>query len=409
MAQFWKKQFLLFMLLCVFFAHGCSQSNMERESIAPPEDKSEPMQEIEAETDETPTMDEVALLLEQMTLEEKVAQMFMVAPEAVSKEEPTTVAGEATKAGIEQYPVGGIVYFGANLQTPEQTKKLLRDTREIYEQVGAVPPLLAVDEEGGCVARIGGNEAFPVERVAPMLEIGQSGDPEKAYLVGTAIGTYLSELGFNMDFAPVADVLSNPSNQVIGNRSFGSDPELVGQMVCAASQGLRAQGIVPVIKHFPGHGATEADSHAGYAYTDKTLDALLDCELIPFHDAIENGIEVIMVGHISTPNVTDNHLPATLSYALLTVFLREQLGFDGIIITDAMGMGAITQTFSSGEAAVKAIAAGVDIVLLPEDFEAAYQGVLDAVTSGEISEARINASVTRILRLKQQFQINAIA
>lgn len=385
---------------------GCAGLPKEQQdpAVAAP-DCEEPSEPLSPEDPEpvissepaAPVPDPAEQILASMTLEEKVAQMFMVSPENISANTDSTIAGEATREGIAACPVGGIIYFGPNLVAPEQTKKLLSDTDAIYEELGVIRPLLAVDEEGGVVARIGRNDAFGVAHIGPMLEVE---DTDSAYQIGCTIGGYLSELGFNMDFAPVADVLSNPSNQVIGNRSFGSAPETVGEMACACAKGLREQGIVPVIKHYPGHGATEADSHEGYAYTDKTLDELLDCELIPFRMAADAQVEMIMAGHISTPNVTEDGLPASLSHDLLTVLLREQLGYDGIIITDAMGMGAIANAYTSAEAAVMAIRAGVDIILLPADFRAAYDGVLKAVEQGEITEDRINESVLRIVRLK---------
>lgn len=387
--------FLTFVLLLSLFpgcVHPCEPA--PEPELIPEEPVSEQETSPEPEPEEP---DEAELLLASMTLEQKVAQMFMVRPEDISGNADSTVVSDATREGIAACPVGGIIYFGANLPEPEQTKKLLADTYGAYEELGLPVPLLAVDEEGGAVARIGGNSAFPVERVGNMIDVE---DTDGAYQVGCTIGQYLRELGFNMDFAPVADVWSNPANKVIGKRSFGYDPLDVGEKACACAKGLREQGIVPVIKHYPGHGATEADSHEGYAFTDKTLDELLDCELIPFRMAADAQVEMIMAGHISTPNVTDDGLPASLSHDLLTVFLRGQLGYDGIIITDAMGMGAISQNYSSAEAAVLAIQAGVDIVLLPENFHAAYEGVLDAVANGEITEERIDESVLRIVRLK---------
>lgn len=400
--------FLVFTLLLTLL-FGCAHSSepaAEPEAVPEPEPVAdpEPVPEPEPipEPEPEPEPDEAELLLASMTLEQKVAQMFMVSPENLSGSVDSTVVSDATREGIAACPVGGIIYFGANLIDPEQTEELLSDTCAAYDEIGALRPLLAVDEEGGVVARIGGNQNFPVERIGPMIEVeGTDG----AYQVGCTIGQYLRALGFNMDFAPVADVWSNPANKVIGNRSFGYEPVEVGEKACACAKGLREQGIVPVIKHYPGHGATEADSHEGYAFTEKTLDELLDCELIPFQMAADAQVEMIMAGHISTPNVTDDGLPASLSHELLTVFLRGQLGYEGIIITDAMGMGAISQNYSSAEATVKAIQAGVDIILLPEDFRAAYDGVLDAVASGELTEERIDESVLRIVRLKLAYEI----
>ncbi|WP_167958026.1 glycoside hydrolase family 3 protein [Anaerosporobacter faecicola] len=334
------------------------------------------------------------------SIQEKVAQMFMITPEALTGYAQVTTAETATKDNIDKYPVGGIIYFKQNLIDPEQTTTMLNQTKKYYQAAGYATPFLMVDEEGGLVARIASNPNFGVNNFPPMSEIGATKDASKASEVGSTIGAYLSALGFNMNSAPDADVLSNASNTVIGNRSFGSDETLVSEMILAESNALQKEGVISIIKHFPGHGATVGDSHEGYAYTDKTIDELLDCELIPFIDAIEDGIQVIMVGHISVPNVTGDDLPSSLSKHMITEVLRGQLQYDGLIMTDAMNMGAITEKYSASTAAVMAIDAGNDIVLMPSNFQTAYAGVLDAVASGNLSEERINESVRRILRVK---------
>ena len=339
--------------------------------------------------------------LESHTLEEKVGQLFVVAPEVLTTKGGTiTALNNSLKEGIGKYPVGGFIFFGSNLKNREQTISMLADIRSVYEENDMPVPFLSVDEEGGMVSRIGNNPAFDVKSTVPMSEIGATGDATYAYNVGTYIGSYLYELGFNMNMAPDADVLSNPRNTVIGNRSFGSDAELVAEMVIAESQALNEQGIVLAVKHYPGHGATAADSHNGYAYTDKTLEELYECELVPFKEAIDSGAGVIMVGHISVPNITDDDVPSSLSHYMITEVLRNQLGFDGIVITDAMNMGAVTKQYSAAEAAVLSIQAGSDIILMPENFVKAYEGVLAAVESGELTEERIDESVRRILREK---------
>ncbi len=348
--------------------------------------------------------DEIDAIISGMTLNEKVYQMFFVTPEVLTGVSTVTAAGNATKKAIEEKPVGGIIYQESSLKEESQTTKMLNNTKKYYEDAGYPVPFLSLDEEGGRVLRIGGNSGFDAPSIGSMSEIGKTKDPSKASDVGHTMGGYLEPLGFNMDFAPVADVLSNSSNTVIGDRSFGSDKDLVADMVVAEACALEEEGITPVIKHFPGHGATEADSHKGYAYTEKTLDELKDCELVPFQAAIDNGIDVIMASHISLPNVAEtNDLPTTLSKYLLTDVLREDMGFEGVIITDAMNMGAITDTLSSDKAAVKSILAGADIILMPEDFHLAYEGVLEAVENGTISEERIDESLERILTVKMKY------
>lgn len=235
-----------------------------------------------------------------------------------------------------------------------------------------------------------------------MSDVGSRGDSQEAYEVGSRIGAYLKDLGFNMDAAPDTDVLTNPENEVVRYRSFGSDPQLVARMAQEELKGLNDQGIIGLYKHFPGHGGTTADSHEGYAYVSETLDELKNGALVPFQSGIDSGIRVIMVSHISCPNVTGDNTPATLSRMLITDILRNEMGFDGMVITDALDMGAITEQYSSDQAAVAALNAGADMLLMPEDFQTAYQGVINAVNSGTLSEERIDESVRRILKIKVQ-------
>ena len=203
-----------------------------------------------------------------------------------------------------------------------------------------------------------------------------------------------------MDFAPDADVLINPENTAIGSRSFGSDPQLVSQMVAEEVRGLEEQNVTAVLKHFPGHGNTAEDSHNGAAVVNRSLDELRSAEFLPFEAGIQAGADVIMMGHLQVPQVIPDDTPASLSSVMITDILRNELGFDGLVITDSLSMGAVTEYYTSAEAAVMCIQAGGDMLLIPEDFHQAYQGVLDAVNNQTLSEERINESLTRILRVK---------
>ena len=339
-------------------------------------------------------------LMNSMTLEEKVCQLFMITPEALTGVGTVTQAGTSTQAAINQYPVGGLIYFSQNLQNPDQTRTMLSNTRRYAEERTGFPVFLSVDEEGGQVARVGSNSAFGVEKIGNMSDVGSRGDTQEAYNIGRQSSAALKDLGFNMDAAPDTDVLTNPENQVVKYRSFGSDPQLVTDMAASELKGLNDQGIIGMYKHFPGHGGTTADSHEGYAYVDDTLEELKNGALIPFQNGIDNGIQVIMVSHISCPNVTGDNTPATLSKMMITDILRNDMGFDGMVITDALNMGAVTAQYSSADAAVAAINAGVDMLLMPEDFQSAYQGVLGAVQNGTLTEERIDESVHRILKVK---------
>lgn len=375
------------------------ETETEPETEQEKEIKTEEVKEPEKSAEEL-LEEQIDKMIADMSLEERVLQLFVITPEALTGVDTVIAAGEATKEAIIERPVGGLIYFQKNLQNPEQVKEMLSNTYQYYREASAPVPFLSVDEEGGSVARIGGQSAFGVERLPDMRVIGENGNAEEAKRVGDVIGSYLSELGFNLDFAPDADVLTNPQNEVVKKRSFGSDAELVSRMSMAVVKGLEEHGIYATLKHYPGHGATLSDSHKGYAYTDKTLEELMEEELIPFKEGISEDIHFIMVAHISVPEITKDTVPCSLSPYMVTDVLREQLGYQGIVITDAMNMGAISQEYNSKEASVMALKAGVDLVLMPTDFEEAYQGVLSAIEEGELTEERIDESVRRVLRLK---------
>ncbi|MFR4350343.1 MAG: glycoside hydrolase family 3 protein [Roseburia sp.] len=347
-----------------------------------------------------PMTQQAAEFVAGMTLEDKIAQMFVITPDALTGVSGVTAAGNTTREAYSAKPVGGLIYMSGNLKDGEQTTTMLQNMQTIAKERTGVPAFLCVDEEGGSIARIAGNSAFAVTDVGDMSQIGATGDKQNAYNAGTVIATYLSEFGFNVDFAPVADVLTNAENTVIGKRSFGSDGQLVADMVTAQLQGMSEHGVYGAVKHFPGHGGTSGDSHEGAVTTERTLEELMEQELVPFQRAVDAGVSFVMAGHISAPNVTGESTPASLSKMLITDVLRGQMGYDGIVITDAMDMGAVMGSYTSDQAAVMAIAAGVDMVLMPEDYETAYKGVLAAVHDGTLTEERINESVIRILKIK---------
>ena len=380
---------------------GTDQDGRQAEEEGRPAEEDDAAgEETEDQTPEEQLAARVQETLDGMTLEEKVNQLFMVTPEQLTGVGTAVQAGEATRAALEQHPVGGVIYFAQNLQSPDQTRQMLANTSQYGEEAAGFPIFLSVDEEGGQVSRIASNPAFQVPSFEYMSQVGQRGNTQEAYDIGSQIGAYLRDLGFNMDAAPDADVLTNPANEVVKYRSFGSDPRLVASMAEAELQGLRDQGIIGMYKHFPGHGGTTADSHQGYVYVEENLEQLMSQALVPFQDGIDKGVQVIMVSHIACPNVTGDNTPATLSSVMITDVLRGQMGFDGMVMTDALNMGAITSQYSSADAAVKALQAGVDMLLMPEDFESAFHGVLQAVSDGRLTEERIDQSVERILRIK---------
>lgn len=343
---------------------------------------------------------DIRAIISQMSLEQKAAQLFIITPEALTGLQTVTQAGDATYKALQEYPVGGLIYFPQNLQSPGQLKAMTTKTQELASCLNQLPLFLSIDEEGGKVARIANHEGFELPKVDTMAEIGKTGDTSGAYEAGSVIGGYLEEFGINLDFAPDADVLTNPDNTVVLDRSFGSDPVLVTQMVKAYMKGLEEHHVYGTPKHFPGHGATEGDSHKGFAYTYKTWEELEQAELVPFAALIEDNTPFIMAGHISLPRITGDDTPSSLSPQVLTGYLRETMGYNGIIITDALNMGAIQDNYPPDTAAVMALKAGADLLLMPADFKEAYAGVLDAVKTGELTEERIDQSLARILRVK---------
>lgn len=343
---------------------------------------------------------EAARIVDGMTLEQKVAQLFFVTPEAITGVDCATVAGDATRQAIEANPVGGLIYFAQNLVNSDQTRSLLSNTASYMREATGLAPFLGVDEEGGTVARIGGNPyGFGVDNVGDMRNIGATGNPDAAREVGRTIGAYLGALGFTVDFAPVADVANNPAG-TMGQRSFGSDANLVASMVSAEIDGLRSEGVLPCAKHFPGIGGAQGDSHLANIYSYKTLDEIRSFELVPFKAAVEARVPFIMVGHLSTPVISGNDVPASLNPDIITNVLRDELGYDGIVITDSLSMAAVTNLYGPAEAGVAVLQAGADMLLMPADYRAAYQGVLDAVAAGTVTETRIDESVERIVSAK---------
>lgn len=339
-----------------------------------------------------------------MTLEQKVAQLFIVTPEAlVEGVSQVTQAGDMTHEGVTAHPVGGIVYFAQNLLDPEQTTTMLANVKQFYADAGNVAPFIAVDEEGGTVVRVADNEAFGAQDVGDASALGSAGDTEAAKRAAEQIADYLMPLGFNLDFAPVADVVDPLRSDTMGLRSFSSDAAVAADMVRAEVEGFRDKKMLCCAKHFPGIGAAAGDSHEGAITIEATNEELETVDLVPFRAAIEAGVPMIMVGHVSLPNIVGDSTPAPLSSAVVQGMLRDSLGYTGIIVTDSLSMGAITDYYTPAEAAVAALKAGCDIPLMPERLDEAYQGVLSAVQVGELTEERLDESLTRILTAKQEY------
>lgn len=344
----------------------------------------------------------VQTMLSTMTLEEKIYQMLFVTPEALTGYSKVTQSGSATRSALESRPVGGIIYFADNLISTDQTTEMISNIQSYSMELTGRGLFIGIDEEGGTVARAAdslGTTAFD-----DMAVYGAAGDTDAVYNIGATQASELTVLGFNVNFSPVADVLTNDENTVVKVRSFGSDAALVSSMVSAVVSGLRDGGMLSCPKHFPGHGSTGGDTHNGYVSSDRTLAELTECDLKPFEAAIAAGAPMIMVGHMTMTQIDPDH-PACLSSTIVTGLLREQFGYDGIIITDALNMGAITDNYSYSEAAIAAIAAGCDMLLCVSNIDTVVSSVAAAVADGTIQESQINDSVLRILTEKARYGI----
>lgn len=359
----------------------------------------EPPTTTEPEPTLSPEEEKAQALLDGMTLEEKVYQLFIVTPNTLTGLSGVNAAGETTRTALETYPVGGIVYFGENIYSQGQITDMIRASQEYAKY----PLFICVDEEGGRVSRLSGIGV--TDTLDPMAVYGAAGNTGRVRETGQTLGTQLGAVGFNVDFAPVADVVTNPNNTEIGDRSFSDNPEVAAEMVAAMAEGLQDGGTISCLKHFPGHGSTEADSHEGLSATQRTLDELRETELLPFQAGIDAGAEMVMLSHMSAPAITGDDTPCDLSPVIVTELLREELGFTGVIVTDSHEMGAITEYYGCGEAAVMALSAGCDIVLMPMNLEEASAAVLEAIENGTLTEERIDESVLRILTLKYRYGI----
>lgn len=345
---------------------------------------------------EESSVDKVSEIIGELTLEEKIYQMMFVTPESLTGVDVVVQAGETSQEAIKNKPVGGIIYFGQNLVEREQTVQMIKN----MQGYSKIPLFISVDEEGGLVSRLGSNPLMETTKHPPMAEIGATKEPDKAYKVGEVLANDLKAIGFNVDFAPVADVIVSENNVETGNRSFGNDAENVALMVENLVKGLDENGVSATLKHFPGAGATTTDSHNGFSDNPRTIEELRSVEFLPFISGINAGADFVMISHMTLTNATEEKLPCSMSEEVIQGMLIDELGFEGIVITDSLQMGAITEHYSPAEIGVMAVKAGNDMILMPQDLAATYKGIEDAVKSGEISEERIDESVKKIIKLK---------
>ena len=354
------------------------------------------------------THDRLRRLISRMSLEEKVGQLFVMRVYGHSATEPDQADIDANLAEIgvrtaaeliSTYHVGGIIYFAwaHNTRNPHQIAELSNGIQRAgLAGSTPVPLLISTDQEHGIVCRVG----EPATLMPGAMALGAGGSLSDARLAGRIAGAELAAIGIRQNYAPDADVNVNPANPVIGVRSFGSDPQSVAGLVAAQVKGYQSAGVAATAKHFPGHGDTSTDSHTGIPYIHHTREQWAELDAPPFRAAIAAGIDSIMTAHIVVPALDATEDPATLSHPILTGVLREELGYDGVVVTDALNMEGVRTKYGDDRVPVLALKAGVDQLLNPPNLSVAWNAVLAAVKSGEISEARIEESILRILRLK---------
>lgn len=399
-----RTRLLALLLTAPLLLAGCTAAEPEVPEQTETTEVTEPATEPPTEPPSTEPPTEAPVVLDiDMTLEEKIYQLFIVTPDALTGVNKVQNAGETTQAALQERHVGGLVYFSDNMRSLSQTMDMLEGTQDYALENGGIGVFLAVDEEGGEVARCGNK--LGTSQLEPMQVYGERNNWDEAREVGQTLGRTLSVLGFNLDFAPVADVNLDPDNE-LGDRIFSTDADVVGNMVNGVVTGIQENGkVAATLKHFPGLGAGDGDTHEdGTVVIDRTLDQLRETEFKAFAKGIEAGSDFVMVTHAQISGVGDGK-PSSLSPTVCTELLREELGFDGIIVTDSMQMASITANYDSGEAAVLAIEAGADMILMPDGLDDAAAGIQEAVESGRISENRINQSVKRILDEKEKLGI----
>lgn len=393
-----KVFFLMIIAYIVLILQGCSkginsvetsfQNNVEKQT-----------QQISTTVEETtvnPKDEFIDEMIENMSIEEKIGQLFMIAVRKTSDNQLPLVVDENIVNLLNKYKFGGFIMFQQNIDTAEQVQNFINDLQSNTQ----IPLFIGIDEEGGVVSRLQSSGKVGATKFPASQIVGDKNDSELAYSLGSVIGKELYTLGFNMNFAPVADINTNPNNPVIGSRAFSDDANIVSKMVVSEVNGMQEQNVSSVIKHFPGHGDTKTDTHDGFTYVESDLDRLEQIEFVPFKKAIDAGVDGIMVSHIALPNVTDDNTPSSLSKVIISDILRQKLQYNGIVITDALNMKAITEHYDSSQVAIMAIEAGADILLMPDDLDLAYSSLYNAVKNNTISQKRIDESVRRILSLK---------
>ncbi|TJY40904.1 DUF4309 domain-containing protein [Cohnella pontilimi] len=340
----------------------------------------------------------LAAQLYNMTLDEKIGQMLMVGVNG-------TTAGSDAKEMINNLHAGGIIFYGSNIKTANQTVDFTNQLKAMNQSAkNPLPLFMSVDEEGGIVDRM----PSPILKMPSAFAVGKKDDSDFSYNVGETLGEAVRDLGFNMDYAPVLDVIKDPSASAIGKRSFGTDPNLVSRLGVAAMKGIRSQNVIPVVKHFPGYGSVSVDAHQDLPTVEYGRNQLEKNDWLPYKNAIKNDADVVMVTHELVKGLETKY-PASMSSTIMTNMLRDQLNFKGVIMTDDMTMGAIAKRYDIQTAAVKSVEAGADVVMISfhkDEQINAFHALKQAVVKGTISEQRIDDSVYRIMKLKQKYKLS---
>ncbi|MCF6462973.1 beta-N-acetylhexosaminidase [Clostridium sp. Cult1] len=387
-----KKLFLYFILGLTLLLTGCIKDGKIIDKDKPKEDKSKEESELDKELE---SKDNIEKIIDKMTLDEKIGQLMIIGINGLTID-------DHTKEMIEKYHIGGFILFKYNIADENQTLELLNNLKKV-NSTNPIPLFLSIDEEGGRVSRLPNSFI----KLPAAKRIGDINDKDISLEYGKIIGKRLKSLGFNMNFGPVLDVNSNPQNPVIGDRAFGSSSKTVVDNGMQVMKGIKSENIVAAVKHFPGHGDTNMDSHIDLPVIEKDLNDLEKIELVPFKESIKQGVDTIMIGHILFPKL-DNQYPATLSKEIITGLLREKLSYEGLIISDDMTMGAIIKNYTIEEAAIKFLKAGGDLLLICHGYEnhvKIINRIKEEVNKGSISEDELDEKLYRIIQIKEKYKL----
>lgn len=375
---------------------GCTlagqDTTIDRENDNNPSSTSSPIVEHNE-----PNTDPIKDKLKRLSVTEKIGQLIMAGIDG-------TQVNEDTKKLLDSYNVGGFIFYGYNIRNEQEAVELFNQLKQINgKKASHIPLFMSVDEEGGRVSRM----PSTLTKIPSARKVGKAKNEQLATEIGDVIGQELNAFGLNMDYAPVLDVNSNAKNPVIGDRAYGNEVNIVSQMGIAVMKGLQQRDIIPVVKHFPGHGDTSVDSHIGLPVVKHDMERLRKLELVPFKQAITEGADAVMIAHILLPKI-DKSAPASFSSIIIHDLLRKELGFTGVVISDDMTMGAITEHYDMGQAAIKFIQAGGNVVLIGhgmENIQVVAKALTNAVQNGEITPQMLDERVTQILQLKQKYQL----